>query len=49
MYCLAEDPDEMDNLFGDPGHAAKRRELAGMLASRPADQLPARMPASGIA
>lgn len=49
MYCLAEDPDEMDNLFDDPGYAAKRRELAEMLETRPADQLPARMPASGIA
>jgi len=49
MYCLAEDPDEMDNLYDDPGHAAKRRELAAMLDTRPADQLPARVPASGIA
>ncbi|CAB3859273.1 sulfatase-like hydrolase/transferase [Achromobacter anxifer] len=49
MYCLADDPDEMDNLFDDPGHAAKRRELTDMLASRPADQLSARVAASGIA
>lgn len=49
MYCLAEDPDEMDNLFDDPGYAARRRELTDMIRSRPADQLPARLPASGIA
>lgn len=49
MYCLSEDPDEMDNLFDDPGYAAQRRELTDMLESRPADQLPVRVSASGIA
>ncbi|MES2412176.1 MAG: sulfatase-like hydrolase/transferase [Pseudomonadota bacterium] len=49
MYCLSEDPHEMDNLFDDPGYAAKRRELSDMIASRPRDQL-AQMPVpSGIA
>lgn len=35
MYDLAEDPDEMDNLFGDAGRAALRRELTDMVHARP--------------
>ncbi|MBN9472782.1 MAG: sulfatase [Bordetella sp. SCN 67-23] len=49
MYNLADDPDEMDNLFDDPGYAARRRELLDMLSERPDDRLPERLPASGVA
>ncbi len=49
MYCLAEDPDEMDNLFDDPGYAAQRRELSDMIRERPRDQMPEPQQASGIA
>lgn len=34
-YVLSEDPDEMDNRFGDPGVAALQRELVDMIDSRP--------------
>ena len=37
LYDLKEDPDEMDNRFGDAGCAAVQRELTDMLHSRPAD------------
>lgn len=35
MYDLSRDPDEMENLFDDPGRAALRRELADMIRARP--------------
>ena len=41
LYDMQEDPNEMDNLFDDPGRAAVRRELMDMIGSRPADQVPA--------
>ena len=49
MYCLAEDPHEMDNLFDDPGYAGQRRALIERLDARP-DDIPSekRVP-SGIA
>lgn len=37
LYDLHEDPDEMDNRFGDPGCAGAQRELVDMLRSRPGD------------
>ena len=49
MYCLSEDPNEMDNLFDDPGYTAKRKELSDMIASRPRDQLAQAPAPSGIA
>ncbi|MEO1310400.1 MAG: sulfatase-like hydrolase/transferase [Pseudomonadota bacterium] len=39
MYDLANDPDEMINLFDDPGYAKLRTELEDMIASRPADEV----------
>ncbi len=35
MYDLADDPDEMENLFDDAGRAALRRELTEMVRARP--------------
>jgi len=35
MYDLANDPNEMRNLFDDPGHAAMRKELEDMIRARP--------------
>ena len=35
MYDLAEDPDEMENLFDDPGRAALRRDLTERIRARP--------------
>jgi arylsulfatase A-like enzyme len=49
MYCLAQDPEEMDDLFDDPGYAAQRKRLTDMIESRPRDQVGARQAASGIA
>ena len=40
LYCLAEDPHEMENRFDDPGCAALRRELLDMIRSRPDDAIP---------
>ncbi len=37
MYDLKNDPDEMTNLYGDPGYAAMRQELEDMIAERPAN------------
>ncbi len=48
LYDLANDPHEMDNRFGDPGAAKAQRELADMIASRPADAVP-RLPQVGMA
>ena len=39
LYDLANDPQEMDNRFGDPGVAAAQRELTDMIASRPNDKI----------
>ncbi|MEO1102211.1 MAG: sulfatase-like hydrolase/transferase [Pseudomonadota bacterium] len=41
LYDLQEDPFEMDNIFADPARASVERELRDMIASRPADQIPA--------
>ncbi len=35
MYDLGNDPDEMTNLFNDPGHAALQRELTDRIHARP--------------
>ncbi|MEM6275612.1 MAG: sulfatase-like hydrolase/transferase [Pseudomonadota bacterium] len=40
MYDLSADPDEMRNVFDDPGYAASRAELEGYLAERPDDMVP---------
>ncbi len=37
LYDLVNDPDEMDNRFGDPGVAAIQRGLTDMIRSRPDD------------
>jgi arylsulfatase A-like enzyme len=39
LYDLANDPQEMDNRFGDPGVATVQRELLDMIASRPDDKI----------
>lgn len=39
MYDLVNDPDEMNNLFGDSSHAAAQRELADMIHARPGPML----------
>ncbi|MGE3245567.1 MAG: sulfatase [Beijerinckiaceae bacterium] len=39
MYHLGNDPDEMDNLFGDTGYAALQRELTDMIRARPGGYL----------
>jgi arylsulfatase A-like enzyme len=49
MYCLAEDPNEMDNLFDDPGYSARRKELTDMIRARPADQMLEALVPSGVA
>ena len=40
LYDLVNDPQEMDNLFDDPGCASLRRELEDMIAARPDDAKP---------
>lgn len=49
LYDLVNDPDEMHNRFGDPACAPIRRELADMIASRPADALATPLPRAGMA
>jgi len=39
LYDLVNDPQEMDNRFGDPGVAKAQRELEDMIRSRPKDQI----------
>jgi arylsulfatase A-like enzyme len=39
LYDLVNDPDEMDNRFGDPGIAIVQRQLTDMIRSRPDDVL----------
>ena len=39
LYDLRNDPQEMDNRFGDPGVAKVQRELMDMIASRPDDKV----------
>ena len=39
LYDLANDPQEMDNRFGDPGVAKVQRELMDMIKSRPDDKV----------
>ena len=36
---MNNDPQEMDNRFGDPGVAKMQRELMDMIASRPKDKV----------
>jgi arylsulfatase A-like enzyme len=48
LYDLANDPQEMDNRFDDPGLTAVRKELEDMIASRPKDQV-APLPQIGMA
>ena len=40
LYDMQGDPDEMVNLFDDPGSARVRKEHMDMIRSRPADQIP---------
>lgn len=49
LYCLRDDPQEMENLFDSAGHAAARKELTDMIASRPDDALAQPLRPSGIA
>lgn len=49
LYNLRDDPDEMTNLFDDPGAAAARAELMDMIASRPDDALADPLPVTGMA
>ncbi len=45
LYDLAQDPEEMDNRFGDPGVARVQKELVAMIESRPRDEMsPALVP-----
>lgn len=44
LYDLVQDPDEMTNLFDDPGAAALRAELETFIHARPADIGPIRTP-----
>ncbi|MGI9336816.1 MAG: sulfatase-like hydrolase/transferase [Gammaproteobacteria bacterium] len=39
LYDLRDDPNEMDNRFGDPGMRAVEQELTDMIRSRPDDAL----------
>jgi len=39
LYDLANDPNEMDNLFDDAGARAVRKELEDMIRSRPDDEM----------
>jgi arylsulfatase A-like enzyme len=48
LYDLKNDPQEMDNRFGDPGVAKIQRELMDMIASRPKDKIDA-LPQVGMA
>jgi hypothetical protein len=48
LYDLVNDPQEMDNRFGDPGVKTAQRELEDMIASRPKDQV-APLPQVGMA
>jgi len=49
LYDLVRDPDEMDNLYDDPGSAAVRRSLEAMIQSRPADMIAAKPEPVGMA
>lgn len=49
LYDLVDDPWEMVNRFDDPGLAGARRELTGMIASRPPDARVERLAAVGMA
>ena len=48
LYDLVNDPQEMDNRFGDSGVKAVQKELEDMIASRPKDQV-APLPQIGMA
>lgn len=47
LYDLSNDPQEMDNRFGDPGVATVQRALEDMIRSRPKDQI-APLPQAGM-
>ncbi len=49
LYDLVNDPHEVDNLFDDPGSAAIRKELEGMIASRPDDAMEPKLQPVGMA
>jgi len=49
MYDLGNDPHEMNNIFGDPAHAAVEQSLKQMIASRPHDELSPELPQVGMA
>lgn len=44
LYDLINDPDEMRNVFDDPGYSAVRKDLTRLLLSRPDDIGPNRVP-----
>lgn len=47
FYDLASDPDEMQNLFNDPGYSAMQKELTDMIEERPGgflEDLPQQVP-----
>jgi arylsulfatase A-like enzyme len=49
LYDLVNDPNEMDNLFDDPGRAAVRREMEEILQARPGSRLDSFPPQIGMA
>lgn len=49
LYDLVNDPNEMDNLFDDAGHAALRRELEDAMRRRPGPMLEEFPPQIGMA
>jgi len=49
LYDMVNDPHEMNNVFDDPGHAAVRRELEAMAATRPDDAMSPRLTPVGMA
>jgi arylsulfatase A-like enzyme len=48
MYDLQEDPNEMVNLFHDPGYRNAKKELEDMMHARPGEKLEEPLPRVGI-
>ena len=49
LYHLAEDPDEMENRFGDPALKGAQKELTDMIRARPDDELETPLQPVGMA
>ncbi len=49
MYDLRNDPDEMRNVYDDPGYAAMRRDAHDLIEARPGGVLATRLPSVGMA